>query len=504
MRRWWPWLRLALAGAVLAVLAWRLGTDAFTAGLRAVDPWSAAAALGIGVVTTVCCAWRWCVVARRAGLPLRPAAAVSDYYRGLLLNAVLPAGVLGDAHRAVDHGRRAGDVKRGVRAVVVERAAGQVVLVAVGAVALGPPVVAVTGAVAAAVALAWSRDVRRVVLLSLAAVAGHVALFAVAAAAAGVRAPLAQLVPLAVLALLVMAVPLNVGGFGPREAFLAVAFGTAGLGAAQGVTTGVVYGVLALVASTPGLVPLLRPGGIRSEHPQVGGERLDQGGEHGLALARRGQRRPSHHTGPRVGRQAEGEHVPPVLGQLVGGLPAGADQLGVGVQEDRRLQLARVHVAVGRRLDPGARPGLVPVPGGGEQGHALGLLHHVGQHVVAAVPVDQHQVRHAGPAQRVGDVGDDGVQRARGDADRAGPRGVLVRAGDGDGRQELHRVGVGDGAGDRARHDRVGGQRQVRAVLLVTADGQHGDGRGAVPGVGGGVGREHDRHGSQPRGFQPP
>ncbi|GAA1312463.1 hypothetical protein GCM10009634_80640 [Saccharothrix xinjiangensis] len=268
---------------MLVALGLRLGADAFVDGVRAVDAGSAVVALGLGAVTTVCCAWRWCVVARRLGLVLRLRVAVSDYYRGLLLNAVLPAGVLGDVHRAVGHGRRAGDVRRGLRAVLVERVSGQAVL-AVAGVAVLVPRGAPVAVVLAVVALCWSRDVRRVVLSSAVALAGHVALFAVAAGAAGVRAPLDELVPVAVLALLVMAVPLNVGGFGPREAFLAVAFGDAGLGAAQGVTTGVVYGVLALVASLPGVVPLV--GSPRSQDREVGAERLDQRGEHDLALAR--------------------------------------------------------------------------------------------------------------------------------------------------------------------------------------------------------------------------
>ncbi|MEU4446444.1 lysylphosphatidylglycerol synthase transmembrane domain-containing protein [Actinosynnema sp. NPDC050801] len=310
-RRWWPWLRLVGAVAILGALGWRLGADAFVAGLRAVDGWSVAAAVGIGLLTTLACARRWCLIARRLGLPLTLGAAVSTYYRALLLNAVLPAGVLGDVHRAVSHGRRAGDVGRGVRAVVFERVAGQVVLVALGVVVLsaGSSSVEVPGVlgvalvalvVVVAVVAGRSAKVRRalrttwadartglvnrevlpeVVLLSAVALAGHVALFVVAAGAAGVEAPIGGLVPLAVLALLVMAVPVNVGGFGPREAFLAVAFGTAGLGAAQGLTTGVVYGVLALIGSLPGVLTL-----FRSEHRQVRPERLDQRGQHVPAL----------------------------------------------------------------------------------------------------------------------------------------------------------------------------------------------------------------------------
>ncbi|WP_033438487.1 lysylphosphatidylglycerol synthase transmembrane domain-containing protein [Saccharothrix sp. NRRL B-16314] len=314
MTRLWAWLRLLGAIGILVALGWRLGTDAFVAGLRAVDGWSVAVALGIGLLTTVAGAWRWCVIARRLGLPLTLGKAVSDYYRALLLNAVLPAGVLGDVHRAVSHGRRSGDVGRGVRAVVFERAAGQVVLVALGAAVLiteGVPVelpgqgVLVAASVAVAVAVAAGRSARvrehlrtawadartglvnaevlpKVVLLSAAAVAGHVALFVVAARLAGADAPIGRLVPLVVLALLVMAVPVNVGGFGPREAFLAVAFGAAGLGAAQGLTTGVVYGVLALISSLPGVLVLARRGS--AEQRQAGAERRDEPREQVPAL----------------------------------------------------------------------------------------------------------------------------------------------------------------------------------------------------------------------------
>lgn len=320
MGRLWPWLRLLLGVAILVALGWRLGTDAFVDGLRAINGWSVLAALGIGLLTTVLSAWRWCVIARGLGLPLTLGTAVADYYRGLLLNAVLPAGVLGDVHRAVNHGQQSGDVGRGVRAVVFERSAGQVVLIAIGVVVLltQPPlpvdlipsrgaVLAVLAVLVVAAVLATrSAKVRgallttwvdartslfsghalpKVVFLSAATVVGHIALFVVAARAAGSSASVGQLTPLIVLALLVMALPINVGGFGPREAFLAVAFGAAGLGAAQGLTTAVVYGVLAMVASLPGVLVLFRGRASRVEDLQVLPERLDQPREKVLALA---------------------------------------------------------------------------------------------------------------------------------------------------------------------------------------------------------------------------
>jgi uncharacterized membrane protein YbhN (UPF0104 family) len=353
LKKLWPWLRLLIAVGILGVLVSRLGTGVFLDGLRVVDGPTIVAALGIGLLTTVGSAWRWCLVARRLGLPLKLGKAVADYYRALLLNAVLPAGVLGDVHRAVSHGQQSGNVGRGVRAVFLERFAGQVVLIATAVVVLlaNPSlagiglstrglVLLVAGVLVAVAALAaWTRwgrstsavrrgvattlaDARRglldrttwpgVTLLSALTVVGHIAMYLVAARAAGLDAPVTWLVPLIVLALLVMGLPVNIGGYGPREAFSAVAFGAAGLGAAQGVTTAVVYGVLTLVAALPGVVVLfLRRSG---EQRQVAAERVDERGEDVLALAGRGQRRAPHHPGLRVALQAHGQQVPPVVG----------------------------------------------------------------------------------------------------------------------------------------------------------------------------------------------
>jgi len=96
-----------------------------------------------------------------------------------------------------------------------------------------------------------------VVAASVAAMTGHVATFLVAARAAGATASLVELLPLAMLVLLAMAVPLNVAGWGPREGVAAWVFGAAGLGAGQGVATTVVYGVMVFVAGLPGAVVLL-------------------------------------------------------------------------------------------------------------------------------------------------------------------------------------------------------------------------------------------------------
>ncbi|CAM5326924.1 hypothetical protein GCM10010261_18860 [Streptomyces pilosus] len=299
-----------LAGvAILAVLFWRLGTGAFVDGIRRIDGPTVLAALGIGLVTTVFSAWRWALVARGIGIRLPLGAAVADYYRALFLNAALPGGVLGDVHRAVRHGKDAGDLGRGVRAVVLERTAGQLALFAAGTVVLvtmpspvreevrqALPVVGLGVVGAGAVVLAlrmnrapgaarpgrgrgWGtrmlgearvglcsrRSAPGVLASSVVVLAGYVAMFVLAAEVAGVRASVGELLPLAVLALLAMGLPLNVGGWGPREGVTAWAFGAAGLGAGPGLTVAVVYGVLSLAASLPGAVVLVVRwyGGVR-------------------------------------------------------------------------------------------------------------------------------------------------------------------------------------------------------------------------------------------------
>ena len=292
-RSLWTWGRLAGPPVTLAVLVWRLGAGPFIDGLRAVNVGALAAAAGIGVLTTACCAWRWTIVARGLGVELSLPAAVAGYYRSLFLNVTLPGGIAGDVHRAVSYGRDVSDVGRAVRSVAWERFAGQVVQALVTLVVLlmlpspvrsSMPLVAIV-VLAAGFGLilavrmrpgersAWARvrgaalgDVREVLLARRAwlviattsglVVGGHALTFIIAARAAGVAAPASHILPIALLAMMAMVLP-SVAGWGPREGVTAWAFGAAGLGAQRGITTAVIYGVIVLVASLPGAAVLV-------------------------------------------------------------------------------------------------------------------------------------------------------------------------------------------------------------------------------------------------------
>jgi uncharacterized membrane protein YbhN (UPF0104 family) len=313
----WAWLRVAGPALVLAVLVWRLGTGPFLDGVRSVDGGALAAAAGIAVLTTVCCAWRWKIVARGLGVELSLPTAVAAYYRSQFLNVTLPGGIVGDVHRGVSHGRDVRDVGRGLRAVAWERSAGQVVqavftvivlLVLASPVRSSMPIVAAGILVAAlAVALvvkarpaggrsvlarirtAATRDIRdalltrrawpAIALTSAVVVAGHAITFMIAARTAGATAPTSVLLPLALLALTGAVLP-SVGGWGPREGVTAWAFGAAGLGAQRGVTTAVVYGVMVFVACLPGAAVLVVAWFRRIRLPQRSQAQLRESAAH--------------------------------------------------------------------------------------------------------------------------------------------------------------------------------------------------------------------------------
>jgi uncharacterized membrane protein YbhN (UPF0104 family) len=314
MQRDRSWLRPLVGLVILAVLVRHVGAGAFLEALHHLDGWSVAAGAAIAVLTTVCGAWRWVLVARGLGSELTLRSAVAESYRSQFLNVTLPGGVLGDVNRGVRHGRAGGDLGRGLRSVAWERTAGQGVLLAITVFAVvllpsplssswsaGPALAtvllvaaALAGSVLAAIVLsrrlsapALPVRVSRAVVADLrsglmgrhtwpgvfgsstAVVAGHTATFVVAARAAGVTAPVAQLLPLALVVLVAMGLPLNVAGWGPREGAAAWVFGAAGLGVAGGVGTAVVYGLMAFVSSLPGaaVIALARRNRPRADRP---------------------------------------------------------------------------------------------------------------------------------------------------------------------------------------------------------------------------------------------
>jgi uncharacterized membrane protein YbhN (UPF0104 family) len=301
VRRAWPRLRLLGGLLVLVFLVWQFGTGPFADAWRVTTWTSVLAALLLNLGSTLTSAWRWRLVARALGAPLTVRQSVTGYYRSQFLNSVLPGGILGDAHRGVRHGRRAGDVGVGLRATVWDRVLGQVVQIALTLLALsflGTPLTPLAPVALLLVVLlagggwllmrlrrtanVWvGGDLRTllrlptaglVALASLGTTSGHVAIFLVAEHAVGVDAPWQTQVTIALVVLVLSSVPLNVAGWGLREGAGAWVFAYAGLGAALGLTVSIEFGVLGALATTPGLVVLVSDVVARRGRRNVGTE----------------------------------------------------------------------------------------------------------------------------------------------------------------------------------------------------------------------------------------
>lgn len=304
---WRPVLRIAGSLALLAGLAATIDLGETARLLAGADPYALAGLLLVAQLQVLLSAARWRLVARRLRLPLGWAAACGEYYLCLLLNQLLPGGVSGDAIRALRHARRlpalpdGGGAGRALRAVVLERFAGQVAFFAIAglglalwpmlmpggyapwiagtAAALGASILAVLAALALGSRIGprrWRQGVAalipegraallgagawRVQLpLNLAVAACLIAAFALAADAVGPALPATAWVTVVPLTLLALVLPISVGGWGLRESAAALLWPTVGLAPEAGVAAGLLYGLVMLLTGLPGVAAMLRP-----------------------------------------------------------------------------------------------------------------------------------------------------------------------------------------------------------------------------------------------------
>jgi uncharacterized membrane protein YbhN (UPF0104 family) len=285
--------RWLLTLAALVAIVWLVDPRAVGTRLQQLELRWMVAFVALSLPLYLLYAWRWSFTAARLGAPLSFRRAYLDYYVSTLLNQTLPLGVAGDVVRGVRHQRRlrrddaaAAPAGPAATAIVLERLSGLAALglfvaasaviwllrgrgqfVSLGAGAL--LAIAVAGALAArllrrfhgaGVAALWARGALALqLLISTAAVAILLLLFTCAARAAG--APLDPVLALQVvpLVLLATALPWAFGGWGAREATVAALYRLVGLDAATGVAVSIAFGLLSLLAATPGLIVLVLP-----------------------------------------------------------------------------------------------------------------------------------------------------------------------------------------------------------------------------------------------------
>lgn len=293
-----PWLRRLIISVALfgAVLLW-VEPQAIVAEVQRLSAGWVALALAISTLQIMLCAWRWQFTARLIDVPLRFSYALREYYLALLVNQLLPGGVLGDAGRAHRHASQAQSRSRAWRAVIIERASGQLAVAVLTLTALlfspmwhnalGVTVLTAVGLSVVGLAMIiaigllqrqrlsnwlsrmphWSQafagDLKRgllrrgvwpqQLLSSLVIVLSYGFVMVCAARAIGVALPALQVLALAPVLLLAMLIPFSVAGWGLREGTAAGVWMLVGLPPAQGVAVSMAYGVLVLLASLPGI-----------------------------------------------------------------------------------------------------------------------------------------------------------------------------------------------------------------------------------------------------------
>jgi glycosyltransferase 2 family protein len=292
-------LRIAALMILLALLFRLLDSRTTMAALARADPGLVLVGIGLVQAQVFLSSLRWKFTAGRLGLHLPLLRAAREYYVAVFLNQVLPGGVAGDAVRTYRNRTHdaAGESRwrASLRSVVLERAAGQVAffVIAIAGLLAWPlflpasvpedvealvavPVL-VFAALIAMVAFAAMRGPRRIrralsdigpdihsvfvrrgawlcqAVLSLTIVSSYIAVFVVAGAALGVTIPAIGWFTIVPMVLLAMLIPISIGGWGLREGAAAALFPLVGIDASLALAIAILYGLINLAGSLPGL-----------------------------------------------------------------------------------------------------------------------------------------------------------------------------------------------------------------------------------------------------------
>jgi uncharacterized protein (TIRG00374 family) len=310
---------LAVTGACLAYIVWKIDIQQTLDILRDADYWYLAAAVTIMAVTVLPMAWRWQRLLRARSIDEKLGWLTRAYFVGYTAGQVLPTALGGDAARIFEtsrrHPGRGGPV---AGSVLLERALGgaaTLTLAAVGfALALGEYDVGaylwielafVIGTVLLAVAV-FSRSARRplartvpllrwlrverpiravyegvhayrahtrlligVFALTLAIQAVRVLAIWCAGEAVGIDLSPRVYYVMGPLLFLVMLVPFTINGLAVREAFFVSFLGQLGVSADAAFAAGFLFFLVTLVLAVPGALVLAWEGLRRPQSPSV-------------------------------------------------------------------------------------------------------------------------------------------------------------------------------------------------------------------------------------------
>ena len=291
--RWASWLRVSLSVGVsfglLLLVFGSLDIGRIKALFTGSHPaWFLGAALLVPLQVYLG-ASRWRRVSVDLDMNLSMRRAVEEYGLSVLLNQVLPGGMAGDATRVWRHKQGHGSFAAPLRAAVVDRVIGHwahLLVTALGLLAWVPlhGVAAPSGSgtlVAVVVlifAVLWTRPLpglrslvedTRTALASGPQLVFHTAtsvllvatfLFSFWLCAQGLGLTLGWAAVTAVpLLMLVMVIPLSLGGWGLREVSAAVVLSFLGWTTEESIALSAAYGIVNLIGALPAVAVLLRP-----------------------------------------------------------------------------------------------------------------------------------------------------------------------------------------------------------------------------------------------------
>ena len=282
------WGSVLVTVGLLAWVVQRVDMAELESALRGGNPWWWLGAVCLMPLHVVLGALRWQRVSTRLELPMTRTHAIQEYGLGVLLNQVLPGGVSGDAVRVWRHKMGHGGLGAPLRSAVVDRIMGHwahlaftvagvlmwssvhgesapqgslpflVVWCGVFAViwTLPPPGFR---SLVADTRVALRRGTDRVFhsSVSLMLVGSFLLSFSFCAASLGYPLGLGALTAVPLL-MLVMVVPVSIGGWGLRELSAVVILSTLGWSTTQAVALSAAYGFANLLGAAPFLLVLGR------------------------------------------------------------------------------------------------------------------------------------------------------------------------------------------------------------------------------------------------------
>ena len=299
-------LRLAVTGLILFVVLRAIDVDQIGRTLMRADPWLLFAALLLQLASAIVAAWRWQLVMRNLGFGQDFGFYCRSFFKGLFFSQGLPTSIGGDALRMLDVAARGFRKRDALYAIAIDRVAGLGALLVltlcacvasptllpqklywlvfllvsaglfglVGGYAAGRhgwfahwPRLSLAHLLAEKLYRAVARRRRLLLLSSLLVPVLALLGFYATGRALGLPYGPATYFAIVPLALVLSVIPVSIAGWGVREGALVGLFSLVGADRTAVLMMSLLYGIMLIVVSLPGLVIFLH--GRRPMHGRL-------------------------------------------------------------------------------------------------------------------------------------------------------------------------------------------------------------------------------------------